>query len=101
MLQWGRDHSIAETSDSTACADKPDQLQWGRDHSIAETAGRECLELSITCHVKFERDSRTTIKASVSIPTTLVNSFVHLSNINASAPCLFFITQPLAQQINE
>ena len=36
-LQWGRDHSIAETESSQVLIQFPDGLQWGRDHSIAET----------------------------------------------------------------
>ncbi len=39
MLQWGRDHAIAEIRDAIRRAYALIGLQWGRDHAIAEMIG--------------------------------------------------------------
>ena len=38
VLQWGRDHVIAEFAREDARPDHVPPLQWGRDHVIAEFA---------------------------------------------------------------
>jgi len=46
-LQWGRDHLIAEMiSSSVIFASSEERLQWGRDHLIAEMAARQRDRLS-------------------------------------------------------
>ena len=40
LLQWGRDHVIAEFQSPRPWASAHAQLQWGRDHVIAELDGR-------------------------------------------------------------
>ena len=38
MLQWGRDHVIAESEGLFEILENGQVLQWGRDHVIAESA---------------------------------------------------------------
>src|SRR5581483_3425867 len=38
LLQWGRDHLVAETNAAGGAGSPVQALQWGRDHLVAETA---------------------------------------------------------------
>ena len=47
MLQWGRDHSIAETIGNWLGGLLTGKLQWGRDHSIAETLMAHSVDVQV------------------------------------------------------